>query len=67
MADFWRDEAGDVVIRLSSTRQHHSYRCRMKSGAQVSEAMLPALEDYVSELLVVWSSDCLDEPPWIDE
>lgn len=66
VADFWRDQKSDVLIRLSSTHQEHSYLCRMKSGTHLSEARLPALEEYVTDLLIEWLGDCIDEPPWIN-
>jgi hypothetical protein len=61
-ASLWRDSAGNVVARFSSSGYRFSFVVRRDSGP-VQDNELVDLESYLSELLYWWMVEGIDDQP----
>ncbi len=67
-ADFWRDQAGVLIIRFTARRcqenWRYCYECALQVGGAITDVYLGGeLEDFIAELLFVWLTEGCDYGP----
>ncbi len=62
-ADFWRDRAGQLVVRFSSRGYVFHLRATLASGGPVGESLLDEFTDWIGDVLVEWIVDGVDDVP----
>jgi hypothetical protein len=62
-ADFWRNAAGDVLVRFESSGYRYSFCARTGSGAAIADDQFEEFTDRISELLLDWLCDGVDDAP----
>lgn len=66
LADFWRTRGGNVVARFSSSGYQYSFVACLSNGDPIPDKRLSDFGDHVSELLLLWLSDGVDDTPTTD-
>ena len=61
--DFWRNESENVVVRFSSLGYRFSFEARLPSGTRIPENQMDDFAMFVSELLVLWIIEGVDDNP----
>ncbi len=62
-ADLWRTRGGNVVVRFQSLSYRVSFAALLASGDTISDAELEEFGDYLTELLLLWLSEGVDDTP----
>lgn len=62
-ADFWRDPAGQLVVRFSSSGHLFHLRATVASGRPVGESLLDEFTEWIGAVLVEWVADGVDDLP----
>ncbi len=62
-ADVWRDRSGTVVVRFSSQGYRFSFAVSLSSGQPLREERLWDMQDHLSELLLLWIDEGVDDTP----
>jgi len=62
-ADFWRNRAGKVFIRISSRGYVYHYQAMRIDGRQLSESDMSEFSDYIADVLQDWMREAVDVSP----
>lgn len=62
-ADFWRNKNGNVAVRFSSQGYRFSFEACLRSGAHIPDDQLDDFGMFVSELLILWIVEGVDDTP----
>lgn len=64
MADFWRDQAGELVVRLSSKYGYSfHFTARLLNGKTVPDEDLDDFSQFIEHVLIEWEGTD-DTPDW---
>jgi hypothetical protein len=63
LADFWRDRTGKLVVRFSSQGYIFHLEAALTSGKPIPEDKLNDFGEYVSNILLEWLVEGVDELP----
>jgi hypothetical protein len=63
LADFWRTLGGNVAIRFSSKGYRYSFIGVDASGELIGESQMEDFIEHITDLLLLWLSDGVDDTP----
>jgi hypothetical protein len=63
IADFWRGRDGGLFVRFTSQGYVFHYEARLQSGAPIEQADMEAFALYVSDVLMEWLCEGVDDDP----
>jgi len=65
-ADFWRDPKGDIVVRFASCGYRFSFVAHLKHRKTIPDEILEDLNEFVTELVLLWHAEGIDDVPTTD-
>jgi hypothetical protein len=63
IADFWKDRNGNLVVRFSSQGYQYHFKGLLASGRQIPEDQMEEFSEWVSERLLDWIIEGVDDYP----